>query len=131
VWKRTADDRYAADIYVSAHVDDSLICCPSLMVLQQFKDDMQGRDEGEVTQYLGCQLIRDRPNSTSCFVQTAYTERLLRTFGMWDSSPALTPLKLSLGNTLWWQTAPPWAPLIQPSTTGTAVLLGSLGTWYR
>jgi ribA/ribD-fused uncharacterized protein len=96
VWKRTADDRYAADIYVSAHVDDSLICCPSLTVLQQFKDDMlsrfKGTDEGEVTQYLGCQLIRDRPNRTSRFVQTAYTERLLRTFGMWDCSPALTPL---------------------------------------
>ena len=57
VWKRTADDRYAADIYVGAHVDDSLICCPSLTVLQQFKDDMlnsfKGTDEGEVTQVFG------------------------------------------------------------------------------
>lgn len=46
-----------------------------------------------MTQYLGCQLIRDRNNfncrtsdSESQFVQTAYTQRLLRTqaFSMWD-----------------------------------------------
>ena len=97
VWKRRADNTYKADLFVSAHVDDSLICCPSLSVLQQFKRDLldrfQGTDEGEVTQYLGCQLIRDRPNRTSRFVQTAYTERLLRTFGAWDNTtPALTPL---------------------------------------
>ena len=73
------------------------MCCPSLSVLQQFKTDLlnrfQGTDEGEVTQYLGCQLIRDRPNHTSRFVQTAYTERLLRTFCAWDAAPALTPLQ--------------------------------------
>jgi len=43
-----------------------------------------GTDEGPVTKYLGCQLIRDRPNRTSQLVQTAYTEHLLRTFDMWD-----------------------------------------------
>ena len=43
-----------------------------------------GTDEGPVTQYLGCQLIRDRPHRTSQLVQTAHTERLLRTFDMWD-----------------------------------------------
>jgi len=49
-------------------------------LLQRFT----GTDEGPVTQYLGCQLIRDRPNRTSQLVQTAYTERLFRTFDMWD-----------------------------------------------
>jgi hypothetical protein len=85
VWKRLADDTYKADLFVSDHVDNSLICCPSLSVLQQFKRDLldqfKGTDEGEVTQYLGCQLISDRPNHTSRFVQTDYTEQLLRTFG--------------------------------------------------
>ena len=51
-----------------------------LALLQRFT----GTDEGPVSQYLGCQLIRDRPNRTSQLVQTAYTERLLRTFDMWD-----------------------------------------------
>ena len=63
----------------------------------QFKTDLlnqfQETNEGEVTQYLGCHVIRDRPNCTSRFVQTAYTERLLRTFSAWDATPALTPLQ--------------------------------------
>jgi len=47
-------------------------------LLQRFT----GTDEGPVTQYLGCRLICDRPNRTPQLVQTAYTERLLRTFAM-------------------------------------------------
>jgi len=49
-------------------------------LLQRFT----GTDEGLVTQYLSCQLIRDRPNRTSQLVQTVYTERLLHTFDVWD-----------------------------------------------
>jgi len=49
-------------------------------LLQRFT----GTGEGPVTQYLGYQLIRDQPNRTSQLVQTAYTERLLLTFDMWD-----------------------------------------------
>ena len=49
-------------------------------LLQRFT----GTDEGPFTQYLGCQLIRDRPNCTFQLVQTAYIERLLCTFDMWD-----------------------------------------------
>jgi hypothetical protein len=49
--------------------------------------------------------------------------------------PPLLSRHLSRGNALWWQTAPPWDQLIQPSTTGTTVLLGQLQgyycTWYR
>ena len=48
-----------------------------LALLQRFT----GTDEGPVTQYLGCQL----PHSTSQLMQTAYTERLLCTFDMWDA----------------------------------------------
>ena len=67
-------------------------------LLQRFT----GTDEGPVTQYLGCQLNRDRPNRTSQLVQTAYAERLFHTFDMWDEvhtvatpcSQALAWLKL-------------------------------------
>jgi len=51
-----------------------------LSLLQRFT----GTDEGPVTQYLGCQLIRNRHNRTPQLVQTAYFERLLHTFDMWD-----------------------------------------------
>jgi len=79
VWRRPADADYAADIVISCHFDDSLIACSSLSVMCKFKSALlnrfAGTDEGPVTQYLGCQLIRDRPNRTSQLVQTVYTER--------------------------------------------------------
>ena len=88
VWPRPADAEYAADIVISCHVDDSLITYSSLSVMRKFKSALLQRftvtDEGPVTQYLGWQLIRDRPNRTSQLVQTANTERLLHTFDMWD-----------------------------------------------
>ena len=78
VWRRPADAEYAADIVISCHVDDSLIACSSLSVMRKFKSALlnrfAGTDEGPVTQYLGCQLIRDRPNRTSQLVQTSYTD---------------------------------------------------------
>ena len=43
-----------------------------------------GTVEGPVTQHFGCQLIRNHRNRISQLVQTAYTERLLRIFKMWD-----------------------------------------------
>ena len=52
----------------------------------------QGTDLGEVKEYLGCEVIRDRAARTGKFVQAGYAERVLRTFGMWDCNPALTPL---------------------------------------
>jgi hypothetical protein len=97
VWRRRADSRYASDIWIGCHVDDSLISCKSRPVLDQFKKDLltrfQGTDEGPVEQYLGCQLLRDRQHRVSKLVQTAYAERLLKTFDMWDAHPVQTPLE--------------------------------------
>ena len=41
-------------------------------------------DEGEVTEYLGCELIRDRSAKTAKIVQKGHAERVLNFFGMWD-----------------------------------------------
>ena len=41
-----------------------------------------GTDEREVTEYLGCELIRDRSTKTANNVQKRYAERVLNTFGM-------------------------------------------------
>ena len=84
-------------IYVSTHVDDCLICCKSTATVSKFKQELltrfQGTDEGEVKEYLGCEVIRDRRAArTEKLVQTGYAERVLRTFGMWDCNPVLTPL---------------------------------------
>ena len=37
VWCRPADAKYATDIIISCHVDDSLIACSSLLVMHKFK----------------------------------------------------------------------------------------------
>ena len=84
----SADAKYAADIVISCHIDDSLIVCSLLSVMRKFKLALlhcfTGTVEGSVTHYLGCQLIRDHPNRISQLMQTACTERLLRSFEMWD-----------------------------------------------
>ena len=51
-----------------------------------------GIDEGEVTEYLGCELVRDRRTRTGHLVQAGYAERVLRAFDMWESHPVATPL---------------------------------------
>jgi len=55
VWRRAADAKYAADIVISCHVDDSLIACSPLLVMRKFKSALlqrfTGTDEGPVTQY--------------------------------------------------------------------------------
>ena len=64
--------------------------------MSRFKADLLSRfactDEGEVTEYLGCELVRDRKNRTGHLVQAGYAERVLRAFDMWESHPVATPL---------------------------------------
>jgi hypothetical protein len=96
VWLRPAGGKYSEDIYVSAHVDDCLLSCKSLTVMAEFKahmlDRFIGTDEGEVTEYLGCELVRDRKARTGQLIQAGYAERVLRVFNMWECNPVATPL---------------------------------------
>ena len=68
----------------------------STATMSRFKQELltwfQGTDEGEVKEYLGCEVIRDRAARTGKMVQAGYAERVLRTFGMWNCNPVLTPL---------------------------------------
>jgi hypothetical protein len=61
---RPKGGKYDEDIYVSTHVDDCLICCKSAATMGKFKlallTRFQGTDEGEVKEYLGCEIVRDR-----------------------------------------------------------------------
>jgi hypothetical protein len=96
VCKRAGGGKYVEDIYVSAHVDDCLFACKSKDIMAAFKKEILtrfvGTDEGEVTEYLGCEVIRDRSAKTAKIVQKGYAERVLKTFGMWDCKPSATPL---------------------------------------
>ena len=68
----------------------------SLTVMAAFKAHMLerfiGTDEGEVTEYLGCELVRDRKARTGQLIQAGYAERVLRVFNMWDCNPVATPM---------------------------------------
>ena len=73
-------------------MDDCLIACKSAGIMVTFKKEFLTRFVGEVTQYLGCELIRDRKARTAKLVQSGYAERVLKTFGMWNCKPVSTPL---------------------------------------
>ena len=53
-------------------MDDCLIACKSAGIMATFKKELLtrfvGTDEGEVIQYLGCELIRDRKTRTAKLV---------------------------------------------------------------
>jgi hypothetical protein len=80
VWVRPKGGKYGEDIYVSTHVDDCLICCKSTASMSRFKQKLltrfQGTDEGEVKEYLGGEVIRDRAARTGKMVQAGYAERV-------------------------------------------------------
>ena len=52
---------FGDDIYVSADVGDCLVACKSTTVMTVLKQDLLshfvGTDEGEVTEYFGCEII--------------------------------------------------------------------------
>ena len=72
-----------------------LIVCKSTDIVD-FKKEILTRfivtDEGEVTEYLGCELIRNRLAKPAKLVQRGYAEQVLRTFGKLDCKPCATPL---------------------------------------
>jgi hypothetical protein len=76
VWRRPKGGEYSDDIHVSVHVDDCLIASKSATVMSDFKQYLLlsrfvGTDEGEVTEYLGCEIIRDRENRKGCAINLA------------------------------------------------------------
>jgi len=46
-----------------------------------------------VTEYLGCEVVRDRAAGTLLLKQGAYIRRILATHGMNDANPVKTPLE--------------------------------------
>jgi hypothetical protein len=63
--------------------------------MSKFKQELltriQGTDEGDEKEYLGCEVIRDSAARTGKMVRAGHAERVLRTFGMWDCNSVLTP----------------------------------------
>eukprot|EP00961_Rhodomonas_salina_P088877 1195824-Rhodomonas_salina.1 len=77
---------------MSTHIDNNLMACESLATLEKFKKTFltrfDGTDDKDVTTYLGCEVVRDRTNRTLHLRQSAYAERVLKLYGMWEANPA-------------------------------------------
>lgn len=56
VWIADPDERYPSSLIVSAHIDDLLVACTSMDVMNQFKASFlatfEGTDDKEVSEYL-------------------------------------------------------------------------------
>eukprot|EP00961_Rhodomonas_salina_P121905 1641568-Rhodomonas_salina.1 len=81
---------------MSTHIDNNLMACESLNTLNKFKKSFlsrfDGTDDKNVNTYLGCEVVRDRANSTLHLRQSVYVERVLKLYDMWEANPAITPL---------------------------------------
>eukprot|EP00961_Rhodomonas_salina_P164305 2213300-Rhodomonas_salina.1 len=97
VWIRKADALLPHDVIMSAHIDDTLILCESLTTMEAFKTCMlarfDGTDEGDVTEYLGCKVVRDRAAKTLHLRQSAYIQKVLAHHGFTDANPVKTPME--------------------------------------
>eukprot|EP00961_Rhodomonas_salina_P092746 1248272-Rhodomonas_salina.3 len=97
VWVLEAGGQYLHCLIVSAHIDDTLMACESKETMAAFKKAFltlfEGTDEGEVTTYLGCELIRDRVARTIIFRQAVYAKKILQLCKAWDKKLVKTPLQ--------------------------------------
>eukprot|EP00961_Rhodomonas_salina_P276829 3740727-Rhodomonas_salina.2 len=73
------------------------MACESTETMAAFKKAFltrfEGTDKGEVTTYLGCELIRDRVAHTIVFRQAVYAKKILQLYGAWDKNPVKNNLQ--------------------------------------
>eukprot|EP00961_Rhodomonas_salina_P157410 2119706-Rhodomonas_salina.1 len=83
-------------LIVSAHIDDLLVSCADLPTLNKFKTaflaHFDGTNDGQLTEYLGCEVIIDAAGNLT-LRQSAYAEHILRTYDAWDLHSIKTPLE--------------------------------------
>eukprot|EP00961_Rhodomonas_salina_P198381 2676418-Rhodomonas_salina.1 len=73
------------------------MACASLDTLEKFKSafltHFEGTNEGDVTTYLGGELIPDSANRTITYRQSVYERKILQIYGSWDKPSVLTLLE--------------------------------------
>eukprot|EP00794_Sanderia_malayensis_P003564 gene3564-biopygen3051 len=82
-------------IIISLFVDDLLLACNSVQMLEKEKKELQKRfcmkDLGEVHYLLGIQIERDRARKKMLLHQAKYLSDMLLKYGMQDCKPVSTP----------------------------------------
>ena len=61
-------------------------------VKESLSKEFEMTDLGEISHYLGIQIIRDRQNRTIHVNQTAYIDKILKKFGMENCVAVSTPM---------------------------------------
>eukprot|EP00961_Rhodomonas_salina_P127124 1713688-Rhodomonas_salina.1 len=73
------------------------MACESIATLEKFKTAFltrfKGTNEGDVTTYLGGELICDRANRTITYCQSIYARKILQIYCAWDQPSVKTPLE--------------------------------------
>ncbi|CAI7818542.1 unnamed protein product [Closterium sp. NIES-54] len=100
--------------YVLVYVDDLVFATAHTEALNLVKSELQKRhtctDLGELRNYLGLQITRDRARRTITLTQSHMVHPVLQRFGFQYSSPQLTPLSTSQS-----LSAPPSDESVEPS----------------
>ena len=85
---------------VLVYVDDMSIFASTMAQVDAFKKDVSTEykfaDMGEITQYLGLHITRDRKNRTFAIDQSHYIEKMIERYELKTATPKKTPLATSL-----------------------------------
>ncbi|CAI7909416.1 unnamed protein product [Closterium sp. NIES-54] len=100
--------------YVLVYVNDLVIATADTEALTLVKSELQKRhtctDLGELRNYLGLHITRDRARRTITLTQSHMVHQVLQRFSFWYSSPMFSPLPT--GHSL---SAPPLDKSVEPS----------------
>ncbi|CAI7825491.1 unnamed protein product [Closterium sp. NIES-54] len=101
-------------LYILVYVDDLVFATADTVALSLVKSELQKKhtctDLGELPNYLGLQITRDRARRTITPTKSHMVHQVLQRFGFWYSSPQSTPLPT--GHSL---SAPPSDESVEPS----------------
>jgi transposase InsO family protein len=87
-------------IYLLVYVDDILIAAPLLSDVDHVKKELmaafEARDLGEISQFLGMKIERDRANKQIKISQALMTAELIARYGLEEANPRAIPLSPSV-----------------------------------
>ena len=96
IYYKNEDDEM---FYIGVYVDDIILAGRSESRMKAVKADIaqkfNTKDLGKLSYFLGMKVSQNEENNSIWIGQCAYTESLLKTFGMEDCKPVSTPVDIS------------------------------------
>ena len=85
MWRVVIDGHW---ILLSADIDEFVIACANLPVLDSFRkrllEAFEGTYEGPLEHYLRCEIARGHIAGTTTLSRKHYAKEILRSYGFWD-----------------------------------------------